>query len=151
MGTAGSTLTSSSTLLAAFADVLGAWSRSPRFTLNLTLFYRLPFDPGVTDLIGDFTSVSFLDVEAAPGDDFTARARRHQARLWEHLEHRYISGIEVLRELARTSDAHQHAIMPVVFTSLLGLTASDRGAGKVTNNSSPVQPASMSPPYMHLT
>lgn len=122
-------LTSSSALLAAFADVLAAWSKSPRFTLNLTLFYRLPFDPEVGSLIGDFTSVSFLDIDNGRGDDFSVRAKRHQAQLWEHLEHRYISGIEVLRELARTSGGRQRALMPVVFTSLLGLTESDRGAG----------------------
>lgn len=121
-------LTSSSALLAAFSDVLAAWSKSPHFTLNLTLFYRLPFDPEVGSLIGDFTSVSFLDVDAGRGDAFADRARRHQAQLWEHLEHRYISGIEVLRELAR-GDRHQRAIMPVVFTSLLGLTDADRSAG----------------------
>jgi pyochelin synthetase len=122
-------LTSSSALLAAFGDVLAAWSKSPRYTLNLTLFYRLPFEPEVASLLGDFTSVSFLDVDTTPADDFTTRARRHQAQLWEHLEHRYISGIEVLRELARSSGGSQRALMPVVFTSLLGLTDSDKSAG----------------------
>jgi amino acid adenylation domain-containing protein len=121
-------LTSSSVLLAAFADILTTWSRSPRFTLNLTLFYRLPLHAQVNELVGDFTSVSFLDVDNRSRDSFEERAKRHQAGLWENLEHRYVSGIEVLRELARTQGG-QRALMPVVFTSLLGLTRSDRDGG----------------------
>jgi amino acid adenylation domain-containing protein len=121
-------LTSSSVLLAAFAEVLAAWSRSPQFTLNLTLFYRLPLHAQVNELVGDFTSVSFLDVDNRARDSFETRAKKHQSKLWENLEHRYVSGIEVLRELARTRGG-QRALMPVVFTSLLGLTRSDRDAG----------------------
>ena len=33
---------------------------SPRFTLNLTLFNRLPLHPQVNELVGDFTSLELL-------------------------------------------------------------------------------------------
>ncbi len=53
------------------------------------------------------------------GDGFLQRARRLQQRLWEDLEHRDVSAMWVLRELARHGP--NGAAMPVVFTSALGV------------------------------
>jgi amino acid adenylation domain-containing protein len=125
-------LTPSSVLLAAFAEVLSTWSRSATFTLNLTLFRRHGLHPQVRDLIGDFTSVSLLDVDNSRPEPFEVRARRHQERLWENLEHRYVSGVQVLRELARVQGGSSRTLMPVVFTSLLALTRSDQDATAFT-------------------
>ena len=113
-------LTPSALLIAAFSEVLAAWSKSPRFTLNVTLFNRLPLHPQVNEIVGDFTSLFLLDVDAAAEPAFEGRARRLQQRLWSHLEHRMVSGVRVLRELRRASGG-QAASMPVVFTSTLGL------------------------------
>jgi len=71
-------LTPSAFLLAAFAEILTVWSKSPRFTINLTLFNRLPFHPQVNDVIGDFTSLTLLEVDNTLPDTFLARARRLQ-------------------------------------------------------------------------
>ncbi|HVG08218.1 MAG TPA: amino acid adenylation domain-containing protein, partial [Thermoanaerobaculia bacterium] len=113
-------LTPSALLIAAFSEVLAAWSKSPRFTLNVTLFNRLPLHPQVNEIVGDFTSLFLLDVDAASEATFEGRARRLQQRLWSHLEHRMVSGVRVLRELRRAAGG-QTAAMPVVFTSTLGL------------------------------
>ena len=59
-------LTQSALLLAAFAEVLSLWSNSARFTLNLTLFNRLPLHPQVNDLVGDFTSLTLLEIDNRP-------------------------------------------------------------------------------------
>jgi amino acid adenylation domain-containing protein/non-ribosomal peptide synthase protein (TIGR01720 family) len=126
-------LTPSGVLLAAYADVLAAWSARPRFTLSLTLFNRLPLHPQVNDLVGDFTSVVLLEVDASADLGFEARARHLQARLWQDLDHRAVSGVRVLRELARTQGRGAGVAVPVVFTSLLGLDASggrDQGSGE---------------------
>ncbi|MDB9524394.1 amino acid adenylation domain-containing protein [Oscillatoria sp. CS-180] len=112
-------LTPSGVLLAAFSEVLATWSRQPRFTLNLTLFNRLPLHPQVNQIVGDFTSSLLLAVDNAGHDSFTVRARRLQAQLWEDLEHRTVSGVRVLRELAKTQPRPGGALMPVVFTSTL--------------------------------
>jgi amino acid adenylation domain-containing protein len=120
-------LSPSSTLLAAFAAVLAAWSKSPRFTLNLTLFNRLPLHRQVDDLVGDFTSVTLLEVEGRPGEGFTQGARRLQERLWSDLDHRLMSGVEVLRELARLRGRGATALAPVVFTSTVGLEGPGSG------------------------
>ncbi len=117
-------LTPSALLLAAFAEALAAWSRSPRFTLNLTLFNRLPLHPQVHRIVGDFTSLILLEVDAAAGATFEERARRTQRRLWDDLDHRSVSGVRVLREIGAAGGRSTQLAMPVVFTSTLTLPGS---------------------------
>ncbi|OKP97461.1 hybrid non-ribosomal peptide synthetase/type I polyketide synthase [Paenibacillus sp. P46E] len=112
-------LTPSSALCAAFAEVLAAWSRSPKFTINLTLFNRLPIHPQVNEIVGDFTSLTLLEVNHTEPGSIAERAVRLQKQLWEDLDHRYVNGIQVIRELARLEGGAPRAVMPVVFTSIL--------------------------------
>jgi amino acid adenylation domain-containing protein len=114
-------LTPSGLLLAVFAEALAAWSKSPRFTLTLTLFNRLPLHPQVNQIVGDFTSLVLLEVDAAGGGTFEERARRIQRRLWDDLDHRYVSGVRVLREMGAVRGRSAQLSMPVVFTSTLTL------------------------------
>jgi nonribosomal peptide synthetase protein BlmIV len=112
-------VTPSALVCAAFATVLTAYSDSPRFTLNLTTFHRLPVHPDVDALIGDFTATTLLEVEPS-GGQFLDHARQIQHRMWQDLEHRLVSGIEVQRMLRRAPDRPaEDAMMPVVFTSTL--------------------------------
>jgi amino acid adenylation domain-containing protein len=126
-------LTPSALLLAAYVEVLTAWSRSPRFTINLTLFNRLQLHPEINRVVGDFTSVTLLAVEPG-GDSFKARARRLQERLWDDLDHQLFSGVQVLRELARSRGGMRRVAMPVVFTSALAYGPS--GAGEADDSGS---------------
>jgi len=118
-------LTPSGLLLAAFSEVLATWSASPRFTLTLTLFNRPPVHPQIHDLVGDFTSLTLLAVDASLGGGFETRARAVQERLWQDLEHRAVSGVRVLRELARVQG--RQVALPVIFTSALGLQQEESG------------------------
>jgi amino acid adenylation domain-containing protein len=119
-------LTGSGILLAAFAEVLTVWSKSPRFTINVTLFNRLPLHSQVNDILGDFTSVNLLAVDNSEPDTFENRARRIQERLWNDIDHRYLSGVEVIRELARLQGGSPRgAAMPIVFTSTLHHNTAD--------------------------
>ena len=111
-------LTPSSVLLAAFAQVLGTWSRRQRFTLNLTTFHRLPVHPDIDRVIGDFTSTVLLEVDAT-APTLASLAAQLRDRTLEDLGHAAFSGVRVTRELARARGAL--ALMPVVFTSTLGL------------------------------
>jgi amino acid adenylation domain-containing protein len=122
-------LTSSGILLAAFADIIATWSKNPRFTINVTLFNRLPLHPQVNDIVGDFTSVNMLAVDASTQDSFENRARRLQQQLWEDLEHRQVSGVRVVRELLRTQGGAPRAVMPIVFTSTLATTYTNSEEG----------------------
>jgi amino acid adenylation domain-containing protein len=112
-------LTPSGLLASAFAEILSQWSKSAKFTLNLTLFNRLPLHPQVNDLVGDFTSLTLLEVDNSKPDNFTTRAQKLQQQLWQDLDFGYISGLQVQRELSRRRESYQ--LMPVVFTSTLGL------------------------------
>ena len=94
-------LTATGILLAAYAETLTAWSKSPAFTLNLTFLNRLPFHPQVNDLVGEFTSLTLLGVDQNLYTSFSERAKTIQQRLWSDLENHYVSGIQVLRELKR--------------------------------------------------
>ena len=115
-------LTPSGILLAAFAEIITLWSKNPKFTINLALFNRLPLHSQVNDLLGDFTSVNLLAVDNSHPESFAERAIRLQKQLWQDLEHRYFSGVRVVRELARRKGAAPSA-MPVIFTSTLGFSS----------------------------
>lgn len=113
--------TSVGALLGAYAEVLAIWSKNQRFTLNVTLFNRLPLHPQVNSIVGDFTSLNLLEVDNCAAPTFDARLGQQQERLWQDLDHRYFSGIQVMRELAHFRRIGPTALMPVVFTSLLNL------------------------------
>jgi amino acid adenylation domain-containing protein len=108
-------------VLAAFAEIIRHWSRDPSFTLNVTLFNRLPVHPQVHTLVGDFTSMLLLAVDHRADETLACKAVRLQQRLWEHLDHRSVSGVKVLGELNAHHKERAASIMPVVFTSLLDL------------------------------
>ncbi|MEV4202904.1 amino acid adenylation domain-containing protein [Micromonospora globbae] len=110
----------SGAVLAAYAEVIAAWSAHPRFTIDVTLLNRTPTHPQVDRIVGDFTSVSLLAVEQDPDAPVQERAKRIQAQLWTDLDHRRFSGVDVVRELARRRGGDA-ALMPVVFTSAIGL------------------------------
>ncbi|MFI8520133.1 amino acid adenylation domain-containing protein [Streptomyces sp. NPDC085481] len=120
-------LTPSSVVLAAYAAVIGRWSHGPRFCLNLTVLNRLPLHEQIDRVVGDFTTVNLLAVEAANGAPFAEQTRTLAGQLFDDLDHRLYSGVEVLRELARRR-GRDAALMPVVFTSAIGL--GDAGTGK---------------------
>lgn len=124
-------LTASGAVMAAFADVVGRFSRRPECTLNLTLHNRLPLHPQMEALFGDFTSVTLLAVRPEEGESFAARARRLGQQLFDDMDHRLYSGIEIIRELVRRR-SRDEAVMPVVFTSAIGGSEHEqRAAGEV--------------------
>jgi hypothetical protein len=112
-------VTPTSALLACFATVLAEVSAEPRFLLNLTAVNRLPLHSEVDDLVGEFASFDLLDVDAGAPGSIDELARRLHRQLWDDLGHNVVSGLRVLRELARHRDAPREALAPVVFTSAL--------------------------------
>jgi len=132
-------LTPSGLLLAVYAEALAAWSKSPRFTVNLTLFNRLPLHPRIHELVGDFTSLTLCAVDTSRPAPFVERARRIQDRLWEGLDHRLVSGVRVMRELARAHGGAR-ALMPVVFTSTLNLAPPEAPPATPSTPATPATP-----------
>ncbi len=126
-------LTPSGLLITAYTDVLGVWSKSPRFTINLTLFNRLSLHPQVNSIVGDFTTTILLGVESVEKEGFAARASQLQQQLWQDMDHRHFSGIKLLRELARRRGDFKSSVMPVVFTSALNLESMDSNVSGADN------------------
>lgn len=113
-------ITPSVALAAVYGEILSYWSNQPELALNLTLFDRQPVHPHIDHVVGDFASILLLGYQAAQGIDFYQVAMRLQQQEGEGLSQRTLSGIQILRELARYKNQTM-ATMPVVFTSVLGL------------------------------
>ncbi|PPA93700.1 non-ribosomal peptide synthetase [Brevibacillus laterosporus] len=120
-------LTPTTAVMTAYAAVIERWSRSRAFCLNLTLLNRQPLHEQVHDIVGDFTSVNLLAVDWDAERSFQERARTIQKQLFEDLDHRLFSGVEVMREVARRR-GREAALMPVVFTSAIGLVEPAEGS-----------------------
>ncbi|NIF29090.1 amino acid adenylation domain-containing protein [Pantoea sp. Tr-811] len=120
--------TPASLLITVFGEVLAAWSSEPRFTLNLTIFDRLPWHPDVSRLLGDFTAVTLLPLDFSAEQAFAARAAGVNGQVLEHLQHRAFSAVDVLREANRGRERQDTLAMPVVFTSQLGMSDPTKGA-----------------------
>lgn len=119
-------LTPTTVVMTAYAAVIERWSRNKKFCLNLTLLNRLPLHAQVNDIVGDFTSVNLLAVDWCTENSFSERSRMLQKQLFADLDHRLFSGVEVLREVARRR-GREAALMPVVFTSAIGLVEPAEG------------------------
>ncbi|MGK7929609.1 MAG: SDR family NAD(P)-dependent oxidoreductase, partial [Spirulina sp.] len=112
-------LTPSGLLAAVFAEVLAAWSGKSCFTLNLTLFNRLPVHEEIDRIVGDFTSLVLLAIDCQERESLIVRAQRLQKQLWEDLDRNTVSGVTLLRELNRLQGDGSSVLMPIVFTSNL--------------------------------
>ncbi len=106
-------------VLAAFAEVIGRWSQTPAFCINLTVLNRPQHHPQLASVLGDFTALSLLAVDSRAGSSFIERARRIGGQMFDDLDHAHFSGVDVLRELARQRGQGAD-LMPVVFTSGIG-------------------------------
>ena len=114
-------ITPSGIVFTAYAAIIAAWSKESRFTLNLTLANRLPLHPQIDEIIGDFTSVALVELDYSRPEKFLSWAQHVQKAMLETLDYPYFSGVEVIRELVTRRGGMREAIMPVVFTSGLGL------------------------------
>ncbi|WP_149536556.1 non-ribosomal peptide synthetase/type I polyketide synthase [Siccirubricoccus phaeus] len=113
-------LTPNAVLLAIYAEVLRGRSRAADFTLNLTLFQRLPLHPDIDRVVGDFTSLILLECRGEEAADLLGRAQAVQRQVAADLAHAEVSAVRVLREMARRTGRQTGLACPVVFTSALG-------------------------------
>ncbi|RKS09344.1 acyl transferase domain-containing protein [Nocardiopsis sp. Huas11] len=111
-------VTPTAVLLTAYAETLAAWSGRDRFALTLTLFDRPDVHPDVNDVVGDFTSLLLHEVDLADAP-FADRVRAVHRRLFQDLDHRAFSALDLLSEQAARTG--RIASVPVVFTSAVGL------------------------------
>ncbi|MTI60084.1 MAG: amino acid adenylation domain-containing protein [Firmicutes bacterium] len=113
-------VTPSVLLITAYAEVLRMWSKNVDFTINLTQFNRVPMHRQVSEIVGDFTTLTLLEINRNNCSNFIERAQKIQKQLLLDLEHSYFNGVEVQRELAK-NHGDSGVIIPIVFTSGLGI------------------------------
>ncbi|MBS0628759.1 MAG: amino acid adenylation domain-containing protein [Verrucomicrobia bacterium] len=105
-----------------FSEILSLFTGEDHFALNLTLFDRPPLHSEINSVVGDFTTLTLLEVKRDPSVNFGKRARILQDQLWADLDHRLFGGIEFIRELSKVrSERGEATNFPVVLTSVLGL------------------------------
>lgn len=114
-------------LATAYAEVLTLWSKERHFCINVPSFNRLPLHPQVSQLIGESASFTVLEIDNTGDAAFAERAKRLQEQLWSNLDHRFMSGVDVLRELAIAQNRLTGSLMPIVFTAI-----PDDGTGETT-------------------
>ncbi|MDF2988060.1 MAG: amino acid adenylation domain protein [Eubacterium sp.] len=110
-------LTPTTILLAVYSKVLALWSKDRDFTINLTLFNRLPRHGQINDVVGDFTSLTLLQIDGSSNETLSDYLKRLQSRLWQDLDNRYVGGVRVMREIVNAKGGGHGSVMPVVFTS----------------------------------
>ena len=112
-------LSPSSVILAAFAQVLGQWSKTPEFCINMPIINRLPLHQQIKQIVGEFASFAPVNVKLQKEKTFAELAQELQQASWENLENRYVSGTSILRKLAKYKGGSSGAVLPVVFTSTI--------------------------------
>ena len=105
-------------MASAYAQALSRWSGQTHFTLNVPRFNRPDWHPDFIDIVGEFATFGLLEVSLDPTASFRDAARRLQGQLWSDLSHSEVSGVRLLRELARQRGTMEIAAMPVVFTTM---------------------------------
>lgn len=115
-------VTPSAALLALYAVSLASFCRHPAFTLNLTFFDRRSYHDDVQKIIGDFTSVLLIDVDLKKPVLLRQFIEKTQTLLWQRLAHSQVNGVELLRDWGRLLGLPHTPLMPVVFTSMLGMS-----------------------------
>ncbi|MGW3510810.1 SDR family NAD(P)-dependent oxidoreductase [Streptomyces sp. NPDC000994] len=136
-------LTPTAVLLAAYGEALARWSGQDRFALTLTLFDRPTHLPGADAVVGDFTSLMLHEVDRSDTPCFADAAERAQRTLFEDLDHREFSALDLLAE--KSSRTGRTESVPVVFTSALGLSGPLGGGHDLDWAGTPVYGVSSTP------
>ncbi len=123
-------VTPTAAIMSAYGLCLSKWSNSLQFALNLTMLNRLPIDPDVNQIVGDFTTVSLLEMDYSKDKTFAETAREHQTRMSADLDHRLFSGVKVMREISKRR-GKEDAFFPYVFTGAIGLVNPEGGKGRI--------------------
>lgn len=118
-------------ILTVYASVLGKWIRNKNFCINVTLLNRPDYDENIQNIVGDFTTTNILQVDLKnKTENFKEKILTIQEQLWRDIEHSMFSGVQVIREMTRQTKSH--VIVPIVFTSMLGM---ENSISKIANTS----------------
>ncbi|MEJ2417367.1 MAG: condensation domain-containing protein, partial [Exilibacterium sp.] len=92
-------LTPSNAVVAAYAEILAAWSDSRHFVLSHMMTRRLPMHPDINDMLGNFASLYPLEVDLRGDLNFVERALRLQNQVLLDASHLHWGGMQVMQAL----------------------------------------------------
>lgn len=117
-GAAGFDLTSFAVILTVFCQVIARWSKEQRFLINVPLIDRNGYEEDMADVIGETSTFILFDYEnvKVPFKDLVKKTQHH---LYELMENREFTGIDLLREMNRLSGSLGTGVVSIVFTSLI--------------------------------
>lgn len=107
------------TVATVLCEVVGHWSATDHFLLNVPMFNRAADHPDIDRIVGDFSSSVMLEIDLRKPLAFVDRVRSLQNRMHADAAHASYTGLDVLRDLSRQRG--ETVLAPVVFTSALGL------------------------------
>lgn len=108
--------TPAAVICTAYMKTLSKYSYEKDLTLNLTVFNRLPLNPDVQKLLGDFTNVG-LAFYLHNKETFLREIKNVQMQFWNLIKFKNFNGLEVIKKLSKYRPGR--AVMPVVFTGVL--------------------------------
>lgn len=109
-------ITPAAVICTIYMKVLAKYSGNAKFTLNLTLFNRLPINNEVQNIIGDFTNIGVVEHQEKK-ETFINEVRFVQKQLWELVRYHTFDGTNILKMIKHKR--YGQAILPVVFTGVL--------------------------------
>lgn len=115
-------ITTTSLLITIFSETLKNHTINKEFVLNITQFNREQIHPDINKILGDFTTLTYLEIKTESEKSILSKAKKIQNQLTKDLSHRLYSAIEFGRELRISKNKKNEVLMPIVFTSGLGLT-----------------------------
>nr|WP_092067193.1 SDR family NAD(P)-dependent oxidoreductase [Dendrosporobacter quercicolus]NSL46455.1 SDR family NAD(P)-dependent oxidoreductase [Dendrosporobacter quercicolus DSM 1736]SDL51052.1 Acyl transferase domain-containing protein [Dendrosporobacter quercicolus] len=117
-------------VLSIFSEFIRAWSDNEAFSLIITFFNRMPLHPQIQQVLGPYISTNIFVVEPKRGRSFEAWISYNQDCLFNDLDHSYVSGVRVLREIKARNKIPTSIYLPVVFTSLVNNFETQNGHNK---------------------
>ena len=105
--------------LTAYGKAISKYSSENPFLLNIPMAARDPKIPDMTYTIGEYSDFLIFDWTEKTDESFMDRAYEVQDRLFELIENRIFTGIEVVQELQKMREGA--LIAPIVLTSTLDI------------------------------
>jgi pyochelin synthetase len=117
-------LSAAAALGAAFGEVLSRWCGGEDFSLNMTIANRIPVAPDVFEVIGNFTQPCPVPFRHQGNATCAARAQAFGVALRAGVEHRHLSGVEVLQRYSRPGQSTLR--LPVTLNCAFGAPSAER-------------------------
>lgn len=108
-------------IITAYSDILRKYSKNKDISINLTQFGRNIPHKDAEKIVGDFTLLTLLESRNKKESSFRDRCQINSKQLTADMEHQLYSAVEFQRELRKRDDNAIDSIMPIVFTSGIGV------------------------------